>query len=131
MTQKRIDAFLTIADEELAAAEKLHVVLPRQAQYFLQQTVEKLVRAVLESEDVVAGAGHNITMLAGMLPVAHALGKIFFEFEHLSTASTKYRYPTSGGAIQSIKAPEVARTLSEVKNLREEVRAFLSKARRA
>jgi hypothetical protein len=31
MTQRRVEAFLTIADEELAAAQQLHAVLPGQA----------------------------------------------------------------------------------------------------
>ncbi len=44
MTRKRIETFLQIADEEYAAACKLQLLLPRQGAYFLQQSVEKLIR---------------------------------------------------------------------------------------
>lgn len=39
MKRARIDAFLTIAGEELDAAQRLEKVLPRQAAYFLSQAV--------------------------------------------------------------------------------------------
>ena len=127
MKQKRINSFLTIADEEFAAAEKLQAPLPKQAQYFLQQTVEKLIRAILESEEVVAGMTHNLFMLAGMLPLEHTLRERFQEFEHLSSASTRYRYPSGGGGTHSITAAEVARILEDVRKLKLEVEAFLGR----
>ena len=53
MTRRRVEAFLQLAEEEFSAAERLQSPLPRQALYFLQQTVEKLVRAALEDEETL------------------------------------------------------------------------------
>lgn len=127
MKQKRIDSFLAIANEEFSAAEKLHVPLPKQAQYFLQQTVEKLIRAVLESEEVVVGMTHNLFMLAGMLPKEHVLRARFEEFEHLSSASTRYRYPSGAGGTHSVSTAEVGRVLEEVRTLKVEVEKFFGR----
>jgi HEPN domain-containing protein len=60
MHRKRVEAFLKIAEEELEAARRLQAALPRQAEYFLQQTTEKPLRAVLEIEAIPAGIGHGI-----------------------------------------------------------------------
>ena len=59
MTRRRVEAFLQLAEEEFSAAERLQSPLPRQALYFLQQTVEKLVRAALEDEEIVVGTSHK------------------------------------------------------------------------
>ena len=46
--------------------------LPRQALYFVQQSpVEKLLRALLESEDRPAGVSHTIRYLLEQLPEGH------------------------------------------------------------
>jgi len=125
MTRKRIEAFLQIADEEYAAATKLREALPRQAEYFLQQTVEKLIRAVLESAERPAGTAHNLSFLAGLLPADHNLRNRFMEFERLSSASTRYRYPSGTGLVPTISAEDVARDWEAVGRLRIEVRSFL------
>ncbi len=114
MTQKRVKAFLQIADEEL-----------RQAEYFLQQAVEKLIRATLEAEGVPAGTAHNLSFLAGLLPASHALRARFAEFEHLSSASTRYRYPTGAGSVPTISSEEVAKDLTRVRQLRLDVLEYL------
>ena len=128
MTQKRIEAFLIIADQELAAADKLRAPLPRQAQYFLQQSAEKLLRAVLESLGIIAGTSHQLFSLAEMLPPAHPLRMRFQGFEYLSNASTRYRYPSPAGVVHSVSSDDVGRTFTEVSRLREEVHAHLKTA---
>ena len=128
MTQKRVEAFLAIADEEIEAAERLCDPLPRQAQYFLQQGVEKLIRAVLEHGGHLAGTGHNLAFLAGLLPPAHALRDRFKAFEHLSAASTRYRYPSPTGKVHSVSEGDAAKTLADVKRLRADVTTFLREA---
>ena len=125
MTQKRVEAFLKIADEEFDAAERLSGPLPRQAFYFLQQSVEKLVRAVLEFEDLAAGTTHSLAYLAGLLPAEHGLRESFKDFEHLSSASTRYRYPSSTGVVHEVSRALVRDNLGEVGKLRAEVRAFV------
>ena len=125
MTQKRVEAFLKLADEEFDAAERLSGKLPRQAYYFLQQSVEKLVRAVLEFEGLAAGTSHNLAYLAGLLPAEHGLRESLKDFEHLSSASTRYRYPSSTGAVHDVSTAVVRGTLGEVGKLRIEVKTFL------
>lgn len=44
---RRVAAFLTLAKEEAGAAEQLIDAFPRQAAYQLQQSVEKVARAIL------------------------------------------------------------------------------------
>lgn len=113
-----------IASEELEAARRLQTALPRQAEYFLQQTVEKLLRAVLEVETVAAGVGHGLADLAHRLPEGHRFREKFKDFDHLSAASTMYRYPTAGGRIASVSAEAVGEELGRVESLNEDVRAF-------
>jgi HEPN domain-containing protein len=106
MSLKRVKAFLQIAEEELSAAKRLQAPLPRQAQYFLQQSVEKMIRATLEASEIAAGTAHSLSFLAGLLPQSHPLRARFTAFEHLSGA-TRYRYPTGTGVVHNISSDEV------------------------
>ena len=124
MNRRRVEAFLVIAAEELDASRRLQLALPRQAEYFLQQTAEKLLRAVLEVESIGAGVGHGLADLAHRLPEGHFLRDRFKSFDHLSAASTMYRYPTAGGRVASVSAQKVAEELSSVEALDTEVRGF-------
>ena len=114
MTLKRVKAFLQIAEEELSAAKRLQAPLPRQAQYFLQQpvekiqqSVEKMIRATLEASEIPAGTAHSLSFLAGLLPQSHPLRARFTAFEHLSGAATRNRYPTGTGVVHNISSDEV------------------------
>jgi HEPN domain-containing protein len=123
--KRRIEGFLLIAGEELDGAGRFAEPLPRQASYFLQQTVEKLLRAVLEVEGIPAGPSHSILGLAQMLPGEHALKNEFLQFDDLSTASTRYRYPNERGVVRSVDPKQVASRLDDVRSLDRAVRAFL------
>jgi HEPN domain-containing protein len=125
MTLKRVKAFLQIAEEELSAAKRLQAPLPRQAHYFLQQTVEKLIRANLEAAGIPAGTSHSLLFLAGLLPPSHPLRARFAEFEHLSAAATHYRYPTGTGVLHNISPDEVLVELRRVTELKGDVMAYL------
>ena len=124
MHQKRVEAFLKIAAEELEAARRLQAPLPRQAEYFLQQSVEKLLRAVLEIEEIPAGVGHGLASLAHLLPPSHIWRDRFKTFDHLSAASTMYRYPGPGGRLVSVSAEEVMAELKQVEALDREIRLY-------
>jgi HEPN domain-containing protein len=124
--RRRIASFLSIAKEELAAAEILFDKLPRQAAYFQHQTVEKLLRAVLEREGVAVGPTHNIRALTDLLPTPHLLKESFLEFDNLSSAATRFRYPTASGAIASQSAEEVFQRQGELRKLMDAVSAFLA-----
>ncbi len=123
--RRRIDGFLLIAGEELDGASRFAEPLPRQAAYFLQQSVEKLLRAVLELELVPAGPSHNIMALAELLPADHELKAVFLALDDLSTASTRYRYPNERGIVRSVDPQQVQKRLSDVRSLDQQVRTFV------
>jgi HEPN domain-containing protein len=124
--RRRIGSFLALASEELEAAGLLLENLPRQAAYFHQQRVEKLLRAVLEAEAVPCGPTHNIRQLADMLPAEHSLKDRFLEFDSLSSAATRFRYPTASGAIASPPAGQPSNRHRRIHELVREVNAYLT-----
>jgi len=115
--RRRIASFLSIAGEELSAAELLSDKLPRQAAYFQHQTVEKLLRAVLEQEGVAIGPTHNIRALTDLLPRSHVLRASFLAFDELSSAATKFRYPTASGAMAGQSPEDVLRRQEALRKL--------------
>lgn len=125
--QRRIASFLALAEEEFSAAGVLLGKLPRQAAYFQQQCVEKLLRAVLEAEGVPVGPTHNIRQLADMLPADHALKAGFLCFETLSSAATRFRYPTASGAVANPPAGEASERQEKIERLKGDVGRFLAK----
>jgi HEPN domain-containing protein len=128
---RKIGAFLTIAEEEFAAARQLAPLLPRQGAYFLQQSIEKLVRAVLECDDIAAGATHNLRYLADLLGQGHPLQAEFIAFDDLTPASTRYRYPSPSGALAPVKAESVMARFAEVESLTRHVRNYIDRKRSA
>jgi HEPN domain-containing protein len=107
--KRRVKAFMEIGTEELRAAEKLLPDLPDQSMFFLQQAAEKLARALIEAEGKTASITHNIRILADVLGEAHPLFPVFVELQDLSSAATRYRYPTSSGNIMELDAdPQAA-----------------------
>ena len=115
--RRRIDAFLQLAREEMRAAATLLDALPRQSAFFQQQCVEKLLRATLEAGDIQAGPTYNLRTLADLLPREHKLRMEFLAFEELSSAATRYRYPSGSG-----EAPKVSTAL--VRSRQERLAAF-------
>lgn len=95
----RVRAFVALAHEELEAARVLAKVARRQAAYYLHQSVEKTARAILTRAGIEFGTGHNLGMMAGRLPADHPFRSRIMEFDRLSAASTKYRYPTPTGRL--------------------------------
>lgn len=122
---RRVAAFLVLADKEMASARHLLSVSAEHAAYFVQQSVEKLLRAVLENEAKPAGSTHNIRLLAEILSRQHPLHDVFIAFDSLSSASTRYRYPTEFGDVRTISAPEVETYLANLASLREAVASYL------
>lgn len=64
---RRAAAFLTLAEEEAGAADQLIDAFPRQAAYQLQQSVEKVARAILAHENIPFGTSHNLGQMAAAL----------------------------------------------------------------
>jgi HEPN domain-containing protein len=123
--RRRIAAFLQIADEEMRAAETLLNSLPRQCAFFQQQCVEKLLRAVLEAADVPAGPTHNLRTLSDLLPSDHKLKAVFSDFEELSSAATRYRYPSGSGNAPEVSSDLVQSRQESLIDLQKSVETFL------
>lgn len=125
---KRIAAFLQLALEEFDPCEQLYASRPRQAAYFLQQAVEKLLRAALEHSGMNAGPTHNIRALCELLPKQHALKEWFLDFDDMSSAATRFRYPSPFGALQEVTSDSIERRLAEMRALDAAVRKHVGKA---
>ena len=123
---RRIHAFISIAGGDLKGAKLLAAEARAQAMFLAQQSVEKLLRAVIEADDKRAGTTHNIAELAALLSSKHELYDRFLEFDDLSGASTRYRYPTSAGhEIHPPTQASFANTLQEIDSLTKQVVEFL------
>jgi HEPN domain-containing protein len=117
---------MTLASEEEMAARKLAVDLPRQAAFFAQQSVEKLVRAIIEAEDLKAGISHSIRDLSGILPDSNPMKLRFVEHQDLSAAATRYRYPLgSGGLAEPEQTAELLQEIDRISILNQQVGRFL------
>jgi len=125
---RRIEAFLTLADEELRAANILATGAPRQAAYYVQQAAEKAARALLTAAGVPFGTTHNLGLMASALPNDHPLRERVAGLDRHSSAATLYRYPSPGGTLPT---PPGAATLNadiaDLEAFLREVRDFLVK----
>jgi HEPN domain-containing protein len=123
---RRIAAFLTLADEELGAARILANGAPRQAAYYVQQAAEKAARAILTAAGIPFGTGHNLGLMASTLPAGHPLKERLAGLDRHSGAATLYRYPSPVGRLPP--APDIATLNADIADLAAflaEVRAFL------
>jgi HEPN domain-containing protein len=125
--RKRVSAFATLAVKELEAARLLMETHPEQAAYFLQQSVEKLLRGLLEMQKVASGPTHNIQQLASLLTDAGEWSERFKALDELSVAATRYRYPGPHGNLGSIDRHRLGFLLGEVERLNRDVGAVLAK----
>ncbi|WP_237151479.1 HEPN domain-containing protein [Oryzibacter oryziterrae] len=121
----RVGAFHRLAAEELDAARLLATSHPAQAAYFLQQSVEKLARGVLEMLDVPVGPTHNIHQLALLMAGQDAWRDRFAALDELSVAATRYRYPGPKGTLGAMPLDRLVRLLDGVGRLNEEFGAIL------
>lgn len=123
---RRVLAFRDLAAQELDAARLLSEQHGPQSAYFLQQSVEKLLRGVLEMLDVPAGPSHNIDHLARLIPQRAEWTERFAALDELSVASTRYRYPGPKGTIASIDPVRLKRLIEAVSALNDEFGAVLT-----
>jgi hypothetical protein len=96
--------------------------------FHLQQSVEKLVRALIEAEGGVAGPTHNIGALADLLATSHPLRDSLKPLHELSVAATRYRYPTSGGNVFEFEG-DIAAVINDVNSFTIAVTAYLKTQR--
>lgn len=125
---RRIAAFLTLADEELRAAEMLADGAPRQAAYYVQQAAEKATRALLTAAGIPFGTGHNLGLMAAALPSGHGLKRRVAALDRHSGAATLYRYPSPVGRLPPPPDTATVRTdIADVEAFVAEVRTFLKR----
>ncbi|MBE7183744.1 MAG: HEPN domain-containing protein [Methylobacterium mesophilicum] len=121
----RIAAFRDLASEELNAARLLARTHRGQSAYFLQQSVKKLARGILELEDTKVGPTHNIAQLAQLISAHEEFADRLRELDELSPAATRYRYPSPSGEVRSIDEARLNRLLAKVEKLNEDVSSVL------
>jgi HEPN domain-containing protein len=122
---RRIGSFLLLADEERESAARLIATNPRQAAFFQQQSVEKLLRALIEFENVVAGPTHNLGALTDLLGREHPMRKRFGEFDDLSAAASRFRYPSGHGSVPQVSSDALLKKQTEIVKLASEVKSFI------
>lgn len=97
MKDRMVPGLLSIAREDLAAAERLLQDFPRGAGFHLQQAAEKSLKAVLAAEDVDYPFIHRIATLAAFLPPSHIWRDPFERLDVLTEFATVQRYMLPDG----------------------------------
>ena len=101
---------------------------PRQCAYLVQQSAEKLTRAILTNAGVKFGTGHSLAQMAEALPEDHPWIEKIFPWDRYSSAATRYRYPTMAGRLfDPPSIEELKRDIAELSDLLHEGRQFLNK----
>lgn len=122
----RISAFMRLAEEELEVASWLVEKAPRQCAYLVQQSAEKMARAILAAAGVEYGTGHNLGQMATALPAGHPWIDKILPLNRHSPAATRYRYPSVGGRLlDPPSSKRLGQDVAELKDLLEEARQFL------
>jgi HEPN domain-containing protein len=119
-----IGALLRIAKDDLDDAVQLGG--RRNAAYLLEQAAEKVIRAVLTSENIHGGVGHRLQELVAKLPDENPLKAKLQAVVRLEDYATSFRYGTPAGRIQDPPPPdEMNSYVSSVRNcLTEAARRF-------
>ena len=123
---RRVEGFRKIATEELSAAKLLSGEHRPQAAYFLQQTIEKLARGILEIDDIPVGPTHQIHQLSRMMKGRDELASRFAKLDELSSAATKFRYPGPLGQVSDISDQRLTILMGEVEILYSDVSTILA-----
>jgi len=105
--ERRISAFLAVADADIEAARALARIANRNAAYLCQQAAEKLTKAVLQERGIDFGTEHRLDVLVERLPGNDPWKPRLKPLESLTPFATTYRYPTLGGRIPAAPDPGV------------------------
>lgn len=122
---RRIHSFFVLAEEEANAAALLISPNPRQAAFFQQQAVEKMIRALIELERVAAGPTHSLGALADLLGPEHPMRERLKNFDEISSAAAKFRYPTGRGSVPTVDRDTLLQRQSAITVLMSDVRDFV------
>lgn len=66
--ERRISAFLAVADADIEVARALARIAKRNAAYLCQQAAEKLIKAVLQDRGIDFSTEHRLDVLIEKLP---------------------------------------------------------------
>ncbi len=111
MSAERVIAnLLRIASEDLEGARLLNARGNRNAIYPCEQAAEKIIRAVLTSEERHAGARHQLEEMVSIVPDENPIKPQLRALQHLSSYATSYRYTTPTGRIPDDPSTEVVAT---------------------
>lgn len=102
-----IASLLRIARDDLQGARILARASNRNAIYCCEQAAEKIIRAILTSEGLHAGASHRLAEMVDQLPDLNPLKERLRCLEELEAYATSFRYPTAAGRIALAPSPEV------------------------
>jgi len=103
---------LRIATEDLGGARLLAASSNRNAIYLCEQAAEKIIRAVVTSENQHAGIKHDLAEMVDLIPDENPLKAGLRAIEHLSQYATAYRYPVSSSKTKRIPRPPAADELN-------------------
>jgi HEPN domain-containing protein len=113
-----IASTLKIAAEDLQGARLLRATNNRNAFYLLEQAAEKIIRAILSSEDIAGNIRHQLADFVDLIPDANPLKTKLRDIEELAIYATTYRYATSKGKVpKSPPAEEFDRLAKKVEEL--------------
>jgi len=104
--ERRISAFLAVADADIEAARALARIANRNAAFLCQRAAEKLTKAVLQERGIDFGTEHRLDVLVERLPGNDPWKPRLKPLESLTPFATTYRYPTLGGRIPA--APDLS-----------------------
>lgn len=124
--EKRVRAYLELAAKDVEAAELLLAGGNRYAAYHVQQSVEKVTKALLLARGVEAGIEHRLEELCKRFPVDDVWPERLSPFVGYSAYATAFRYPTPGGRIPADPpAEDLRRDMSALRALIAAVRSEL------
>jgi len=104
--ERRISAFLAVADADIEAARALARIANRNAAYLRQQAAEKPVKAVLQDRGIDFGTEHRLDVLVEKLAGNDHWKSRSQPLESLTPFATTYRFPTPGSRIPA--APDLS-----------------------
>jgi uncharacterized protein len=115
-----VHEWLDRADWHLPAVECCLPEIPDRAVHHLQQSAEKLTKAVLVAHSVRPHKGHKIGEFARLLPDGFPMRDRFFALDQLSDYVWAYQYPVAAGTELPPEptAEDAERWLAEVKALK-------------
>lgn len=131
MTRKA-ESLLALAEKDLAHAADNARSHPRHAAFSVQQAAEKLIKAVLEKEGVsYPAARHQLDNLVARVPPSNPFKGDLLPLTRLTSAATKYRYPTARGDVpDDPPISEIVEDMEAARLLLPEVRDWLREDRR-